>query len=252
MEKHDNIPDFPQEEKALSLAQQGKVEEALDCYDRALTTNPDNDVILNNKAIALISLGRFEAALRDTKKAADINPEAVDVWINMGVALDKLGRFHEASEALERAVTISPYNAYARALLGIIYQKMDMDDRAEVQNRKLQEIVFPKGYAGLYFAIAAFMLGILLGGVRVVEGKPVEVSIGSQTIIFCFFCVICGLYWRSLRMWQQINRNVIMVPYPSPVREEHATKGMYFVIVAMIAVFIIGVFMGGDVWMRFH
>ena len=241
-------PDPPYHEQALDLVQQGKIHEALDCYDRALRTHPDNEVILNNKAIALISLDRFEEALDCTRSAMEINPEVVEVWITMGVALDKLGRQLEASEELERAVTVSPYHTYARALLGIIYQKMDMVDRAEVQNRKLQEIIFPKEYAGYYFTLAAFMLGMLLGGVRDVEGKPFVVSVGSQLVIFLFFCIICWLYWRSRRIWQEVDWQIIMVPYPSPVKEESHNRVMYMVIFLMIAVFAIGIIMGGVVW----
>jgi tetratricopeptide (TPR) repeat protein len=234
-------------ERAHDLAQQGKLREALDCYNKALEANADNDVILNNKAMALISLDKCEESLICTRRAISINPEAVEAWINMGVALDRLGLHQEASEALERAGLLSPYHAYARAMLGIVYQKMDMGDRAEFQNRKLQEIVFPKEYAGFYFALSAFLLGTLLGGVRTVEGKPFEVSIGSQMIIFFFFCVICWLYWRSRRMWQEINRHVIMVPYQLQSKEESYSHGLYLVIIVMIIVFAIGIFLGGDV-----
>jgi len=240
-------PDPSYDERALDLAQPGKIREALDCYEQALKTNPDNDVILNNKAIALITLDKYEEALVCTRRAVVLNPQSVEAWINMGVALDKLGRHHEASEALENAVELRPYHAYARALLGIVYQKMDMGDRAEVQNRKLQEIVFPKEYAGFYFTLSAFLLGTLLGGVRTVEGETFEVSFGSQLIIFFFFCVICWLYWRSRRMWQEINRHVIMVPYQLPAKGESYPKGLYLVIIIMIVVFVIGIALGGDV-----
>ena len=204
-------------------------------------------MILNNKAIALITLDKYEEALVCTRHAVVHNPQSVEAWITRGVAFDKLGRHHEASEALEHAVELSPYHAYARALLGIVYQKMDMGDRAEVQNRKLQEIVFPKEYAGFYFTLSAFLLGTLLGGIRTVEGKTFEVSFGSQLIIFFFFVVICWLYWRSRRMWQEINRHVIMVPYQLPAKAESYPKSLYWVIIIMIVVFVIGIALGGDV-----
>ncbi len=235
------------DEQALNLARHGKIHAALDCYDEALKASPNNDVILNNKATALISIDKCEEALICARRAISINPEAVEAWINMGAALDKLGRHHEASEALEHAVEMNPYHAYARALLGIVYQKMNMSDRAEVQNRKLQDIVFPHEYAGFYFTLAAFLLGILLGGIRVVDGKSFEVSYGSQIIIFFFFCMICWLYWRSRRMWQEINRHVIMVPYSTRAKADSLTSGLYFVIILMILVFAIGIMMGGDV-----
>jgi Flp pilus assembly protein TadD len=245
--------DIPPQERALSLAQQGNFREALDCCDLALRRNPGDSGILNAKAAALIAMGRFEDALEPARKAASANPGSVDCWINLGVALEKLDRLHEASEALERAVEISPYHAYARALLGIVYQKMDLGDRAEAQNRKLQEIVFPHGYAGFYFATAAFLLGLLLGGIRAVAaGKPPAITISSQLILLLFFCVICRLYWRSLRVWQQINRNVIIVPHAAPGRKDRGSRGMYLAMAGMVLVIGAGILAGSSVWYWLH
>jgi tetratricopeptide (TPR) repeat protein len=245
-------PGTPYKEQALSLAQEGKVREALDCYDRALRTNPGDSEILNSKAAALITLGMFEEALIPARKAASASPRSVDCWINLGVALEKLDRLHESSEALERAVEISPYNAYARALLGIVYQKMDMGERAEAQNRVLQEIVFPHGYANVFFSIAAFLLGLLLGGISAVEGKPPEIVLLSQLILLVFFCVICRLYWRSLRVWQQINRNTVVMPHAVTGRRVPGSQVLYIAMAAMVLVFGAGILMGGKVWNWLH
>lgn len=239
---------YPYEDKALSLARQGKVQEALDCYNRILETNPDNDLILNNKAIALITIGRYEEALVNSRRAASINPDSADIWINMGVALQKLDRLSEAGEALERAVAVNPYDCYAHALLGIIYQKLNQEDRAECQNRQLQELMFPNEYAGFYFGTAAFLLGMLLGGIHSVEGKPFEIIVSSQIIILFFFSCICYLYLKSLRKQQEANRNVILVPYPSPVEGDRSTRGMYLILFEMIVVFAIGTLAGSNVW----
>jgi tetratricopeptide (TPR) repeat protein len=240
--------DFPYSEKALSLAQQGKIAEALDFYDLALEKHPDNDVILNNKAIALITIGRYEEALDHSRRAVVINPDSADIWINLGVALQKLNKLGEAADALERAVEINPYDAYARALLGIIYQKLNQEDRAKAQNRQLQELIFPNEYAGFYFGTAAFLLGMLIGGIRSVEGRPFEITISSQVIILIFFGLICLMYWKSLRRQQEVNRNVIIVPYLSPVQGDRSTRGMYRVLLLMLIVFVIGIVTGGDVW----
>lgn len=240
-------PDISYSERAQDLAHQGKLREALDCYDKALTTNPDNDVILNNKAIALINLNRCDESLLCTRRAVQINPTAVEAWINMGIALDKLGLYPQASDALERAVFLSPYHAYARAMLGIVYQKMDMGDRAEEQNRKLQELVFPKEYAGFYFTLSALLLGLLLGGVRAVEGKSFDLSLGSQLIIFIFFCLICYLYWRSRKMWQESHRQIITISYRVSTNGDDNSKGISMVIIIMIIVFVLGIIFGGTI-----
>jgi tetratricopeptide (TPR) repeat protein len=240
--------DFPNQEEAKKLAQQGRIHEALDCYDGALRTHPDNDTLLNSKAIALISLGRYEEALGVCRRAASINPNSADIWTNMGVILEKLNRLPEAADALERAISINPYDCYARALLGIAYQKLNMEDRAEAQNRELKDLMFPNEYAGFFFGTAAFLLGLLLGGIRGVEGRLFVISISSQVIILFFFCIICILYWKSLIKLNEINRNVIIVPYPSPVQGDRSSRGMYIVLAIMIIVFTVGILAGSDVW----
>jgi tetratricopeptide (TPR) repeat protein len=244
--------DFEGSDEAFRLAQEGKIHEALACYDRALFANPKNDVILTNKAIALISLGRYEESLACSKKAITINPYGAGVWINKGIALEKLGRLPEAAEALEQAVAISPYNAYTRALLGIVYQKLELYDKAEAQNRKLQEIVFPHEYAGFYFATATFLLGILLGGILSVEGKPQVVTIGSALIIILFFCIICGLYVRAQKMQMEVRRDVVTGPCEPTGSGGWNTAGISVTLGFLVFVFIIGTVSGIAVWHYFR
>lgn len=111
------------DERAHDLAQQGKLREALDCYDEALKSNPDNDVILNNKAIALISLDKCTESLICIRRVISINPQAVEAWINMGVALDNLGHHHEASEALTMRTHVHCLGSYTRRWTWVIRQR---------------------------------------------------------------------------------------------------------------------------------
>ena len=242
---------FPGHEEALGLARQGRLEEALEVYESALAASPKNDLILTNKAIVLIGLGRYDEALFCSRKASSINPHSTDIWINSGVALDKLGRFPEAVDALEQAVALSPYNAYARALLGITYQKMEMHDKAEAQNRVLQEIVFPREYAGFYFATASFLLGILLGGTQSVEGKPVGIIVFSGLMIILLFISICALYWRSLRLFQEVNRDVLSHPGLPASGGDQAARHVYGHIALLIFVFLTGAVAGILIWSHF-
>jgi len=244
--------DFPGSDEAFRLAQEGKIHEALACYDRALVSNPNNDVILNNKAIALISLGRYEESLACSQKAITLNPYETGVWINKGIALEKLGRLAEAVDALEQAVAINPYNAYARALLGIIYQNMELYDKAAAQNQKLQELVFPKEYAGFYFATATFLLGILLGGILSVEGKPLPITLGSAGVIIFFFGIICILYVRALRLQLEIRRDVVSSVSRDKGLWGHGGTNEAVVLGFLVFVFVIGTVSGMGIWQYFR
>ena len=227
------------------------LKEALSYYDQVLRINPRDPVILNRKAVALINLGRFEEALESSKSAASLEVNKADIWITMGVAYDNLGRFSEAAGALERAVTISPYDAYANALLAILYQKLDMGSAAETQNRRLQEIVFPREFTGYYFTLASFLLGFLFGGVLVSEGKPPLVIGGALLIIFGFFCAICILSWRSLWITHEVNRPALS-HYGLPEKRGYGTRGMYLVLGIMVVAFALGTLAGINISVTFH
>ncbi len=244
--------DHPVPEEAIRLAQEGKLDEAVVCYDRALASDPDNDLLLNNKAIVLISLGRYEDSLVCSEKATRINPYDAGVWINKGMALEKLGRYPEAIDALEQSIAINPYNAYARALLGIIYQNLEMTEKAEAQNRQLQELVFPREYAGFYFATATYLLGLLLGGILSVEGKPLPVTLGSEGIIILFFGIICILYVRARRFHLEIHRDVVTAASPDTCLRGSGISNEAVVLGFLVLVFIIGAVSGITVWNNFR
>ncbi len=217
----------------------GEINGALEYYEQVLLITPLDVVALNRKAVALINLGRFEEALASCEKASAIDDRGSDIWITMGVAYDNLGRYSEAAAALEHAVRISPYDAYANALLSIIYQKLDMRSAAEVQNRRLQVIIFPREYTGYYFTLASFLLGVLAGGVLKTEGKPLFVTGGAAFLIFLFFCAICILSWRSLWISHEISRPPAAHTISCPKRG-YGTASMYIIIGVMIAGFILG------------
>ena len=243
--------DLSGSDEAIRLFREGRIPEALACYDRVLAADPKNEAVLNNKAVALISLGRYEESLACSKKAATINPYHAGVWINKGIALEKLGRYPDAIDALEQAVAVNPYNAYARALLGIIYQNLEMTDKAEAQNRKLQELVFPREYAGFYFATATFLLGILLGGLASVEGKPLPVTLGSGGIIILLFGIICILYTRARRLQVEIRKDVASVgSHDAGAGWSRTSEAVSLGF--LVFVFIIGTVSGIAIWLHFH
>ncbi|HXX55458.1 MAG TPA: tetratricopeptide repeat protein [Methanoregula sp.] len=223
----------------------------IESLDRMLEENPRDWRTLNAKAVALINLGRFEESLGCSRQAAAIVPGQADSWVSMGVAYDNLGRYSEAAEVLERAVRLSPYDTYARALLAIAYQRLEMPDQADEQNRKLQEMVFPREYAGFYFTLAAFMLGLLLGGIRSVEGSSPVVSAAAQLIILVFFLAIARLFWRSLKTEREVARQGGTTATTGPRRERNSRPaGMVIALCILGAAFIIGIVAG--IWLRVH
>jgi tetratricopeptide (TPR) repeat protein len=60
---------------ALALYQQGKLEEAIQNYKKAIEINPKYDRAYYNLALALYQQGKLEEAIQNYKKAIEINPK---------------------------------------------------------------------------------------------------------------------------------------------------------------------------------
>ena len=63
-----------------------------------------------NKAIALENLGKIDEALECYDKALKINPKIIDAWIDKANVLKNYERFDEALECYKKALTHFPHN----------------------------------------------------------------------------------------------------------------------------------------------
>jgi tetratricopeptide (TPR) repeat protein len=175
----------------LDLERQGKFEQALANYDRALALNPGFIEALNNRGVVLEALNRFDDALASYDRALTLSPDLVAVIKNRGnvmsaldrpdealanydraLALDandadacngrgnvlkKLHRIREAEEMFRRAVLLNPDHAQARCNLGSVLIDLGKPDQAEPNLRRAVAL-------DPDFAIALHNLGTALIG----------------------------------------------------------------------------------------
>ncbi|WP_292561390.1 tetratricopeptide repeat protein, partial [Methanoculleus sp.] len=71
--------------KAVSLAQQGRFNEAIGCFDRALEEDPANVKMWNNKGVFLDLIGKDQDALACWEKALAIDPGFAPAWVSRGM-----------------------------------------------------------------------------------------------------------------------------------------------------------------------
>lgn len=112
--REDACTDTTVSRKAVSLAQQGRFGEAIDCFDRVLKDDPANVKMWNNKGVFLDLLGRDQDALDCWGKALSIDPDFAPAWVSRGGMLHRRrNRLDEALACYDRAVELNPDSAVA-------------------------------------------------------------------------------------------------------------------------------------------
>ena len=91
---------------------QGRVEEAIQCFDRMLSLNPDFSEGYYNRGVAFSETGQRQAAAEDYSRAVALNPDFYNAHLNLGLTLDRLGRCDEAIQSFDQAIALEPDNAH--------------------------------------------------------------------------------------------------------------------------------------------
>jgi predicted AlkP superfamily phosphohydrolase/phosphomutase len=110
---------------------EGKFEEAIIEYKKALTIRPQFASALNNIAICYGNLKQYDKAEENFKKALAFNPEDVFAMNNLAVMYLQTKRLDEARSYAEKAIGIEPKYANAHVTLGSVYATMGKFDMAE-------------------------------------------------------------------------------------------------------------------------
>lgn len=106
----------------IALRQQGKWDEAIKEYKKALKIAPEDENLHYNVAMAYMDGKNPEKAASWLDKALRINPKigasSAAISCNIGHIYFLAGRAHKARERLQRALEIDPDNARAKDILG--------------------------------------------------------------------------------------------------------------------------------------
>lgn len=97
-------------QEALSLHQQGKINEAIALYEEALKADPNNPEILTNLGAAYQTNKNYDAALAQYLKSIAIEPKSSVTYFYMGTTYYSKNQFEEAITNYKKALELDPGN----------------------------------------------------------------------------------------------------------------------------------------------
>ncbi|MBW2411983.1 MAG: glycosyltransferase family protein, partial [Deltaproteobacteria bacterium] len=103
-----------------ALKLQNKPAQALKCYQQAIRVNPNFAEPYYNWGNLLKIAGQYRAAIEKYRTALDLNPDFAQAYCNTGLALKATGRIKQAIENFQQAILLKPDLAEAHNNLGNI------------------------------------------------------------------------------------------------------------------------------------
>jgi len=119
-----------------TLSVQGKLQEAVQTYDRAIQLKPDFSEGYNNRGNALGQLKKLEEALKSYGKAIQLRPDYAEAHYNMALVFQAQSKFEEALVANKKALRIKPDYAEAYYNMALVFQAQGNHEEALVANKK--------------------------------------------------------------------------------------------------------------------
>jgi tetratricopeptide (TPR) repeat protein len=94
--------------QALALHQNGRPDQAIALYERAIALQPNLAMAYRNRGLALMQLGKSEAALASFEAALRFTPHDFLALNSVGVILLGLGRLPQALATFDRTLALQP------------------------------------------------------------------------------------------------------------------------------------------------
>jgi tetratricopeptide (TPR) repeat protein/2-polyprenyl-3-methyl-5-hydroxy-6-metoxy-1,4-benzoquinol methylase len=131
-------PDFAEAHYNLgnALKQQGKLDEAMAQYQRALDLKPGFAVARYNLGNALNEQGKLDEAVAQYRRALALKPDFAEAHNNLGNALKEQRKLDEAVAQYQRALVLKPDFAEAHNNLGNALKEQGKLDEAVAQYQR--------------------------------------------------------------------------------------------------------------------
>ncbi|MCP2604791.1 tetratricopeptide repeat protein [Candidatus Aminicenantes bacterium AH-873-B07] len=111
--------------KGYILAKMKKMEDAVSCFEKILTFNPDCIPAKKNLGIILYNKENYHQAINVWSEILDKNPNEKDVIVNIGRAYFQLGRKEKAQEFFNEIKIKIPVEKYSPKIIPLLPPELD-------------------------------------------------------------------------------------------------------------------------------
>jgi len=124
-------------------------EEAIADYTKAIELDPEDPAAYNNRGIANYYQEQYDCAIADYDKAIELQPRLALAYLGRGVAYKDQKQYDRAIADYEKAIELKPDFAYAYNSRGVAYSDLKQYDRAIADWDKAIEL--RPDYADAYY-----------------------------------------------------------------------------------------------------
>ncbi|MBI4416594.1 MAG: tetratricopeptide repeat protein [Euryarchaeota archaeon] len=117
--------------KGVAFKRLGRFDEAMRCHNTALKLDPGNEIAWCNKGDLYFRAGQMGNAIECYDKAIRKRPRYAIAWNNKGAALARLNRLEEARRCHDEAVKLSPRYVAAWLNRGEVLARLGLREEAQ-------------------------------------------------------------------------------------------------------------------------
>jgi tetratricopeptide (TPR) repeat protein len=126
--------------KGEALFNEGKIEEAIQCFEEILKGDPNNTDAYNNLGVISFSLGNAQSAETFLLKTLEIDPNHVNALMNISDVYSASGLINESAKYMTKAIELEPKNPNVWSSLSAFYKQIGSEEEAQAAMKKSESL----------------------------------------------------------------------------------------------------------------
>lgn len=156
-------------QKGRQALRSGNFPEALKLLEFACAADPDNYMNPLSLGSVYAAQGRIDEALIEFRRALALNSQTFHVHYQIGWILVERGQYDEAIEHLQRAIALEPGHIVSHSSLGVAYERLEQLDKAVACYEKVVSLDPKRIRARLQMALVLEKMGKCERAIATVE-----------------------------------------------------------------------------------